>query len=63
MGDAHVYLNHVKPLEEQLKREPRPFPQVIIKRPEIDDINDFKFEDFELVNYKPHPKIAMEMSV
>ncbi|XP_071482306.1 thymidylate synthase-like [Diadema antillarum] len=62
IGDAHVYLNHLEPLEVQLKREPRPFPKLVIKR-QVSNIDDFKFEDFELVGYKPHPKIAMTMAV
>uniref|UniRef100_A0A7G3AZW7 Thymidylate synthase n=3 Tax=Lutzomyia longipalpis TaxID=7200 RepID=A0A7G3AZW7_LUTLO len=62
LGDAHVYLNHVEPLREQLKRTPKPFPTLhIARRPE--NIEDFTFEDFELRNYSPHPKIAMEMAV
>lgn len=63
LGDAHVYLNHIEPLKEQLTREPRDFPKLKIKRPEVSDINEFKYEDFDLVGYKPHPKIAMEMAV
>lgn len=63
LGDAHVYLNHVEPLKEQLQRQPRPFPKLLVKRPEVMDINEFKYEDFELIGYKPHPKIAMEMAV
>lgn len=63
LGDAHVYLNHMEPLKEQLTREPRDFPRLVIKRPEIQDINEFKYEDFELVGYKPHPKITMDMAV
>ncbi|XP_067935146.1 thymidylate synthase-like [Watersipora subatra] len=63
LGDAHVYLNHIEPLQEQLKREPRPFPKLVIKRPEVTNIEDFTYEDFELVGYKPHPKIVMELSV
>ncbi|XP_039263356.2 thymidylate synthase-like [Styela clava] len=62
IGDAHVYSNHVEPLNEQLKRVPRPFPLLKIKR-QISNIDDFKYEDFELVNYKPHGKIAMKMAV
>lgn len=46
----------------QLKRVPREFPKLVIKR-EVTDIDDFKFEDFEIVGYNPHPKIAMEMAV
>jgi len=62
IGDAHVYKNHVTPLQEQLLREPRPFPTLKIKR-QVTDINSFTFQDLELLDYKPHPKIAMEMSV
>ncbi|KAI8116259.1 Thymidylate synthase [Lucilia cuprina] len=61
-GDTHVYKNHIEPLKEQLKRKPRPFPKLLIKR-EVKDIEDFKFEDFEIVGYKPYPKIEMEMAV
>lgn len=62
MGDAHVYRDHVEPLKEQLKREPRPFPKLVWKR-EVEDIDDFKYEDFEVQGYKPYPKIEMKMSV
>lgn len=61
-GDAHVYLNHVEPLKEQLKRTPRAFPQLRIKR-QVTDIDDFKFEDFEVVGYDPYPTIKMDMAV
>lgn len=62
MGDTHVYLNHIEPLKEQLKRKPRPFPRLKILR-DVADIGDFKFEDFQLIDYNPHPKIQMEMAV
>lgn len=62
MGDAHVYQNHVKPLKEQLTRQPYPFPTLILN-PEIKRIEDFKFDDIKLVGYKSHPRIAMEMAV
>ena len=61
-GDTHVYSNHVEPLETQLLCEPRPFPILKIN-PEKKDIDSFTFEDFEIVGYDPHPKIAMEMAV
>ncbi|XP_041972932.1 thymidylate synthase [Aricia agestis] len=61
-GDTHVYLNHVEPLKQQMEREPRPFPTLKFER-EIKSIDDFKFEDFIIENYKPHPKIDMEMAV
>nr|VZH89133.1 unnamed protein product [Spirometra erinaceieuropaei] len=62
IGDCHVYTNHKEALEEQLKRVPRPFPRLVIKR-QVTDIDDFKAEDFELVGYKPYPKIPMKMAV
>ena len=62
MGDAHVYLNHVEPLREQLKRQPRSFPQLKITR-DVESIDDFKFSDFELLGYNPHGKIQMDMAV
>lgn len=55
-GDAHIYNNHMEQLELQLSREPRPLPKMILN-PEIKDIFDFKFEDFTLVDYNPHPHI------
>jgi len=61
IGDAHIYNNHVDPLKEQLKREPRPFPTLKINPKS--SIDDFKFEDLTLIDYKPHQTIAMEMSV
>ncbi|XP_044749333.1 thymidylate synthase-like isoform X1 [Coccinella septempunctata] len=62
LGDSHVYLNHVEALKVQLQRKPRPFPILKIKR-KIDKLEDFTFEDFELIDYKPHPKIEMAMAV
>jgi thymidylate synthase len=62
MGDTHVYLNHVEPLKEQLQRTPRDFPTLHFKR-KVDNIEDFTFEDFEIRDYNPYPKINMEMAV
>ncbi|KAM0673382.1 hypothetical protein GVAV_003071 [Gurleya vavrai] len=62
IGDAHIYLNHVEPLQEQLKREPRPFPKLHFKR-KIKKIEDFTFDDFLLENYNPHDAIKMKMAV
>lgn len=62
LGDAHVYRNHVEPLQEQLKRYPHPFPQLVLN-PDITEIEDFKFSDFKIINYTCHPKIKMEMAV
>jgi thymidylate synthase len=65
MGDAHVYKDHVEPLKEQLKREPRQFPTLKWARgkEEIGDIDGFKLEDFVVEGYKPMGKIEMKMSV
>ena len=64
IGDAHVYKNHVDALKIQIAREPRPLPTLSIKRlGEIKEIDEFKFEDFELIGYKPHPSIKMKMAV
>lgn len=62
MGDTHIYTNHIEPLKEQLTRTPRKFPKLSIKR-KIENIDDFKLDDFELTDYKPYPKIYMEMAV
>lgn len=55
-GDAHIYKNHFDQVELQLTREPYPLPTMKIN-PNVKDIFDFKFEDFELVNYEAHPHI------
>ena len=61
-GDAHIYNNHVEQLELQLSRTPRPLPKMILN-PEIKDIFDFKFEDFILEDYNPHPHIKGAVAV
>ena len=62
LGDAHVYLNHLEPLKVQLERVPKEFPKLVIKR-KVENIEDFKFEDFAMEGYDPYPKITMEMAV
>lgn len=62
MGDTHVYVDHIDALKQQLEREPRPFPKLKIAR-KIDSIDDFRVDDFEVVDYHPHGKIDMNMSV
>lgn len=61
-GDVHVYSNHIDQVKEQLKRKPRPFPTMKIN-PKIKNIDDFKYEDFTLENYDPHPPIRGEVTV
>lgn len=61
-GDAHIYLNHIEQVQLQLTREPRPLPKMLIN-PDVKDIFDFKFEDFQLTGYDPHPHIAGKVSV
>jgi thymidylate synthase len=61
-GDAHLYLNHLEQTELQLSRDLRPLPTMKIN-PSIKDIFGFKFEDFELQNYDPHPHIKAEVAV
>ena len=62
VGDAHIYVNHLDQVNLQLSREPRSLPKMIIHG-EQKTIDDFKFEDFELVDYKPHPTIKGEVAV
>lgn len=61
-GDTHLYLNHMEQTDLQLTREPRPLPQMRLN-PEVKNIFDFKYEDFELVNYDPHPHIKGVVAV
>ncbi|KAI9678219.1 MAG: Thymidylate synthase [Caeruleum heppii] len=63
MGDAHVYLDHVDALREQLTRTPRPFPSLEVKREEGGSIDGWAVSDFEVKGYEPHKGIAMKMSV
>lgn len=62
LGDAHIYSNHIEQVKLQLTREPRPLPTMSIN-PDISSIDDFKFEDFSLSNYNPHPHIKGEIAV
>lgn len=62
-GDVHIYTNHISPLREQLQRQPSPIPPVMIIEKRGQGIFDFKFDDFKLVGYKPHPAIRMAISV
>jgi thymidylate synthase len=61
-GDAHIYLNHVEQVETQLARSVRQLPELGIKD-RGQTIDDFCFDDFELLNYNPHPAIRAAVSV
>ncbi len=61
-GDAHIYLNHIEQVKLQLSRDTRTLPKMIIN-PEVKDLFDFKFEDFQLVDYDPHPHIPGVVAV
>ncbi|HOG36935.1 MAG TPA: thymidylate synthase [Paludibacteraceae bacterium] len=61
-GDAHIYNNHLEQIKLQLTREPRPLPQMKIN-PDVASIFDYDYEDFELVNYDPHPHIPGVVAV
>ncbi|MFR9651226.1 MAG: thymidylate synthase [Rikenellaceae bacterium] len=61
IGDTHLYLNHMEQVDEQLSREPRPLPTMRLN-PEVRSIFDFKYEDFTLEGYDPHPTIKAPMS-
>lgn len=62
LGDAHIYSNHEEQIDLQLTREPRKLPRLKIN-PDVKSIFDFKYEDFEIVDYDPHPHIAGVVAV
>ena len=62
LGDAHLYSNHVEQAREQLSREPRELPHMLLN-PDVESIFDFRFEDFTLINYDPHPHIKAPIAV
>lgn len=61
-GDCHIYLNHLDQVNLQLSRTPRKLPKLIIKR-DVKNIEDFEYEDFEIVDYDPYPAIKGKVSV
>ena len=61
-GDVHLYNNHLEQAKIQLQREPRPLPKMLIN-PAIKDIFSFKYEDFQLMDYDPHPHIKAAVSI
>jgi thymidylate synthase len=64
-GDTHLYLNHLSQAKEQISRTPYPFPQLNIKKDikTLEEIENFQFEDLELINYQCHPTIKAPMAV
>jgi thymidylate synthase len=62
LGDAHIYSNHIEQCKTQLEREPKKLPKLIIKR-KVDSIFDFKYEDFEIIDYDAHPHIKGVVAV
>ncbi len=62
LGDAHLYLNHLEQVDEQLSRQPLALAEMKLN-PEVDSIFDFKYDDFELQNYESHPSIKAPISV
>jgi thymidylate synthase len=61
-GDAHLYLNHLEQAKEQLTREPKQLPRLVMKRG-VSTIDDFQYDDFQIVNYDPHPHIRGDVAV
>jgi thymidylate synthase len=62
LGDAHLYENHLDQARELLSREPRPLPKLKLN-PSVRDIDGFRFEDIEVVDYDPHPPIKALVAV
>jgi len=62
LGDAHLYSNHIDQAKAQIAREPMQLPRLVIKR-DVTDIDSFRFDDFDIVNYQSHPHIAAPVAV
>ena len=62
LGDAHIYTNHFEQVNLQLSRKPKKLPKLLINR-KVSDVFDFQFEDFEILDYNPHPHIKGAVSI
>ena len=62
LGDAHIYLNHLEQIDEHLSRTPYALPRLVMKR-DVKAIDEFRYEDFEIVNYQTHPHISAPVAV
>ena len=62
LGDAHIYNNHLEQVKLQLTREPRPLPRMVLN-PDVKNIFNFGYEDFQLTGYDPHPHIKGEVAI
>jgi thymidylate synthase len=62
LGDAHIYQNHFDQINLQLSRQPKQLPKMMIN-PNVKSLFDFKFDDFELKDYHPHPSIKGKVAV
>ena len=62
LGDAHIYNNHLEQVKLQLTREPRPLPRMVLN-PDVKNIFNFGYEDFQLIGYDPHPHIKGEVAI
>jgi len=63
-GDAHIYKNSIEQVKEQISRNPKPLPQLIMPELEsLDDLKSMSVDDFKLKNYDPHPPIKAKMAI
>ena len=61
-GDTHIYKSHLDGVKENLLRNPRPFPKLVINK-KLDNIEDFQWEDMKIIGYNPYPNIKANMAI